>query len=147
MERFKASEKAFADAGLLIVRVDKESKADVIVFKTEVEDMRRWYPQAAKSGLSVTDRGIDPIEIHINAANWNRIPHHLGSEYKSLTEYQVALLSHEFAHAFGHDHVSCACVGCESDVRQQPSRGLKGCKPTTKVIFNPKSPHSDVNFG
>jgi hypothetical protein len=108
--------------------------------------MKEIYPEVARSQLSVTDRGKRPMQIHLNGENWTRIPTHLGSEYKNLNDYRVALISHEFAHAFGHDHVTCACVGCKSDVRQQPSRGLDGCKPTTEVIFNPKSPHTDRNF-
>ena len=146
LPRFTECETAYKDAGLSLTRAANRTACDVRVFLTVHEDMKKWYPQAAKSKLSVTDRGVHPIEIHINAENWADIPHHLGSEYTDLKKYQTALLAHEFAHSFGHDHVSCACVGCESDVRQQPSRALGGCKPTVRVIFNPDSPHSDVNF-
>lgn len=142
---FRASEEAFRRAGLSLTRVAPPA-ADVIIFKTFEPEMRRLYPSAARSGLSVTDRGKSPMEIHINGENWTRIPKHLGSEYTSLRAYRIALLSHEFAHAFGHDHVGCACAGCKSDVRQQPSRGLGGCVPTTEVVFHANAPHSNVNF-
>jgi hypothetical protein len=141
---FRQSEDAFAEVGLSLKTCTTDP--DVIVHLTPHAQMRKLYPQVANVQLSVTDRGKSPVQIHINGENWNRIPTHLGSEYKKLHDYRVALLSHEFAHAYGHDHVSCACVGCISDVRQQPSRALGGCKPTTKVVFNPKSPHSNVNF-
>jgi hypothetical protein len=142
---FRASENAFDEADMMLSSTSH--KPDVIVHLTDHKKMKKLYPQVASSELSVTDRGVKPMQIHINAENWDTIPKHLGSEYKSRDQYRIALLSHEFAHAFGHDHVSCACVGCVSDVRQQPSRNLGGCLPTTKVFFNPKSPHSDVNFG
>ena len=142
---FQESEKAFDKADLMLSSTSHNP--DVIVYLTTQKEMKKIYPQVAKSQLSVTDRGVYPMQIHINAENFNKIPKHLGSEYTSLDMYRIALLSHEFAHAFGHDHVSCACVGCLSDVRQQPSRGLGGCLPTTQVIINPKSPHSDINFG
>ena len=108
--------------------------------------MSMIYPAVARAGLSVTDRGSSPMEIHLLKENWDAIPVHLGSEFTNLDDYRVALISHEFAHVLGHDHVSCACVGCEADTRQQPSRALEGCVPTTKVIFNPKSPHTSRNL-
>ena len=143
---FKESERAYRKVGLTLTRTYDESKADVIVHKTFNKDMRRIYPSVANSQLSVTDRGVFPMQIHLSGENWTAVPYHLGSEYPSLKPYRIALISHEFAHAFGHDHVSCACVGCKSDVRQQPSRSLGGCLPTTEVVFNKQSPHSNVNF-
>jgi hypothetical protein len=140
---FKQSMRAFADAGLSLKPSDDY---DVLVHLTTHKEMKRLYPSVANAQLSVTDRGKDPMQIHINAENWERVPTHLGSDFKSLDEYRTALLSHEFAHAFGHDHVTCACVGCPWDVRQQPSRSLGGCKPNNKVYFNSKSPHTNRNI-
>jgi len=142
---FKQSMRAFADAGLSL-KHHPYSDHDVLVHLTPHKEMKRLYPSVANAQLSVTDRGVTPMQIHINAENWNKIPHHLGSDFDSLHEYRTALLSHEFAHVFGHDHVSCACVGCPWDVRQQPSRSLGGCVPNTRVYFNPKSPHTDRNI-
>ena len=93
--------------------------------------------------LSVTMRSSRPYKIFINSNNWSRLPSK--SDYNSipsgLESYRTALLSHEFAHALGHDHVGCRGQGYLSDVRQQPSLPLDGCRPTKKVIFSAKSPH------
>lgn len=131
----------FMKHGLFLTKVEKGEQ--VRVHLTSAKRMKELY---GKSNLSLTDRGTNPIQIHLLETNWNAIPKKMGSDYTSLDDYRSALVSHEFAHAFGHDHVSCACVGCESDVRQQPTRSLGGCLPTTNVVFNPDSPHSDVNF-
>jgi hypothetical protein len=88
--------------------------------------------------LSTTDRRSLPFKIYLNEDNWAKIPS--TSDYKSLGAYRTALVSHEIAHALGHDHVSCRSKGAPSDVRQQPSLPLHGCKPTTKVVFHNKSP-------
>ena len=88
--------------------------------------------------LSTTDRTTRPFKIYFNEQNWSKIPR--TSEYDSLDDYRTALVSHEFAHAIGHDHVGCRSKGALSDVRQQPSLPLDGCKPTTRVILNRSSP-------
>lgn len=142
---FKKSEKAYGKVNITIEKVYE--KPTCIVFKTSSSTLEKLYPpKIAKSKLSITDRSKNPIHVHLCEENWDRIPKHLGSEYTDLDAYRVALISHEFAHVLGHDHVHCACVGCEADVRQQPSRDLKGCVPTTKIIFNPNSPHTEDNF-
>lgn len=147
---FLKSQKSFKDAGINIkfIREEENEKKeyDAIVYKKTHDEMKSIYPRAALAGLSVTDRSKSPNIIYLNYENWNKIPKNIGSEYKSLDDYRIALISHETAHVLGHDHVHCACVGCESDVRQQPSRELHGCKPTTKVIFNSKSPKTNDNF-
>lgn len=144
---FHQSEDAFARVGISVRQASESETPTCIVFKSSKKDLERHYPpHIANAQLSITDRGKTPIQVHLCAENWTRIPKHLGSEYTSLADYRVALISHEFAHVLGHDHVHCACVGCESDVRQQPSRSLKGCRPTTRVVFNPKSPPTDDNF-
>jgi len=141
---FRLSQAAFKKAKIAIEYVSKEQQVDI--FKTNKKRMQELYPEIGDSGLSLTDREEHPIKIHLCEENWMTVPKHLGSEYDDLGAYRTALISHEFAHALGHDHVHCACVGCPSDVRQQPSRALKGCKPTTQVIFNPKSPFTSDNF-
>ena len=141
---FKASEKAYADIG---IKVKPHSKPDVIVHLSTDKDIKRLYPELAKfPGLSLTDRGKSPMHIHLHLENWLNIPKHLGSDFTDLRDYRIALISHEFAHVLGHDHVSCAGKGLEADIRQQPSRSLGGCLPTTKIVFNPNSPKSNVNF-
>jgi len=142
---FTDSEDAYADAGFTL----KKSKTpDVIVHLSSDKRLKDIYPELKRytSRLSLTDRSINPMHIHLHAENWSSIPVGQGSEYKSLDEYRLALINHEFVHAFGHDHVSCACPGCPSDVRQQPSRHLGGCLPTTKVIFHKDAKPSSVNF-
>ena len=142
-ERYiRASVKAFKDAGLNVKWVKEDG--DYIMHLTSRKKMKTLYPEVERASLSVTDRAEK--EIHLLKDNWDSIPTHLGSEYKSLDDYRTALISHELAHALGHDHVTCACVGCLSDVRQQPSRELGGCLPTTRVIFNSKSPHTSRNL-
>ena len=144
---FRLSERAFQKAGITVREPEGKEAVDVIVHKSFKSRMGKLYPEVAKAQLSVTERGgRRPWKIHLSGENWEAIPHHLGSEYTNLDDYRVALISHELAHALGHDHVHCACVGCEADVRQQPSRGLRGCVPTTKVIFNNKSPHTRDNL-
>ena len=138
---FAKSIKAFRDAGISVTRT---TSPQWLIFKTDRKTMRKLYPEVERASLSVTDRRAK--EVHLFKENWDAIPAHLGSEYKDLDDYRVALISHEIAHPLGHDHVTCACVGCESDVRQQPSRGLGGCKPTTRVVLNPKSPHTHRNL-
>jgi hypothetical protein len=144
MQFFRASQDAFKKAGISVEFV--EVSPDVKIFKTNKKKMKKLYPEIGDAGLSLTDREVSPNLIHLCEENWNKIPTHLGSEYEDLTSYRVALISHELAHALGYDHVHCACVGCPSDVRQQPSRNLRGCKPTTRVIINPKSPFTSDNF-
>lgn len=144
---FDKSQEAFANAGLQVRRAKDTEIPTCLVFKTFHKEMQQLFPDTvSNSQLSVTDRGKSPIEVHLCGENWNRIPTHLGSEFTDLSAYRTALISHEFAHVLGHDHVHCACVGCEADVRQQPSRNLHGCKPTTRVILNPKSPKTNDNF-
>ena len=138
---FTKSIKAFKDAGITIKR---SSDPQWVIFKTDRKTMRKLYPEVERASLSVTDRRAK--EVHLFKENWDAIPYHLGSEYTDLDDYRVALISHEIAHTLGHDHVTCACVGCESDVRQQPSRALDGCKPTTNVVFHAKSPHTHRNL-
>jgi hypothetical protein len=140
---FEKSKKAYATAGIKIEFV--QTGEDVVVYKTSAKKMKALYPELGDS-LSLTDRNTSPYTIHLCQENWNKVPKHLGSEYTDQESYRIALISHELAHALGHDHVHCACVGCPSDVRQQPSRGLRGCKPTTLVIFNEKSPFTTDNF-
>lgn len=141
---FEKSKRAYKKAGIDIQFV--QSGQDVTVFKTSSKKILSFYPEIGDAQLSLTDRTTSPYTIHLCEENWNRIPKHLGSEYTSLPSYRVALISHELAHALGHDHVHCACVGCPSDVRQQPSRNLRGCLPTTDVIFNKESPFTSDNF-
>ena len=144
---FRASEQAYQRAGISVLPARESEIPTCIVFKSFAADLAKLYQsEIAGAQLSITDRGKNPIHVHLCGENWSRIPKHLGSEYTNLSDYRVALISHEFAHVLGHDHVHCACVGCEADVRQQPSRSLRGCKPTTKVILNPKSPHTEDNF-
>ena len=144
-ELFRESEAAYENAGFSL----KPSKRpDVVVHLSTDRQLKEMYPQLKQysSKLSLTDRGVDPMRIYLHLENWLTIPHGQGSEYTSLRDYRLALINHEFVHAFGHDHVSCPCKGCPSDVRQQPSRHLGGCLPTTKIVFHKKAKHSSVNF-
>jgi len=142
---FKASEDAYEDIDIKVRQVKK--LPDVLVHLSTDKDIKKLYPELAKyPGLSLTDRGKSPMHIHLHLENWLQIPKHLGSEFTNLRDYRIALISHEFAHVLGHDHVGCAAKGELADIRQQPSRSLGGCLPTTKIVFNPKSPKSSVNF-
>ena len=138
---FAESIDAFRMAG---IRIHRSKNPQWIIFKTNRKTMRKLYPEVERASLSVTDRATK--EVHLFEENWDCIPTHLGSEYTNLDDYRVALISHEIAHTLGHDHVTCACVGCESDVRQQPSRGLHGCIPTPRVVFHDSSPHTERNI-
>jgi hypothetical protein len=143
---FKRSEQAYARAGFSVKRV--LNGADVIVHLTTHNQMAKLYPSLANSpGLSLTDRSLRPMHIHLHLENWLHIPKHLGSDFTDLDAYREALISHEFAHVFGYDHVGCACKGCPRDVRQQPSRSSGGCNHNhSEIVISSKSPYSSVNF-
>lgn len=79
----------------------------------------------------------EPIQVFFLYENWIKIPKHMGSEYTDLYEYRIALINHELAHVLGFGHVQCPSPGLPCDVRQQPSRGLGGCLPTTEVYIYP----------
>jgi hypothetical protein len=113
-----------------------------VLQKTAASEMARKFPQQHLRGLSVTDRGASPAVVYIHAANWNRIPQ--GSDFRSLDDYRAALINHELAHVFGYAHVHCAMPGMPADVRQQPSKPLRGCVPTTDVLlYNSAPEHYD----
>jgi len=149
---FNQCEKAWMKQNIVLQRVKDSKDADVLVFKSSSDAIRKQYgARIADSGLSLTDRGASPMQIHILEANWNALPKHRGTDFTDLDMYRVAILNHEFAHALGHDHVSCPCKNAETctlpmDIRQQPSRSLGGCKPVADVIFHKTAKHSNVNF-
>ena len=98
------------------------------------------FPYKHLHELSVTDSRTRPVTVYIHASNWARIPQ--GSEYQDLDDYRAALINHELAHVFGYGHVHCAAPGMPADVRQQPSKSLRGCIPTTKVLlYNSATEH------
>ena len=145
---FTRSEQAYHRAGFDVKRVNINQAPSVIVHLTTDKEMRQLYPQLSKSpGLSLTDRSKYPMHIHLHLENWLSIPKHLGSDFTDLQKYREALISHEFSHVLGYDHVSCACKGCPRDVRQQPSRSSGGCNHDhSEIIISSKSPYSSVNF-
>ena len=152
---FNLSEAAWKSQDVDLVRVNALSKPDIVVQKSTSADIGALYnktdPRVAQSGLSLTDRSTTPISIHIHKSNWDALPVWHGTEYTNLRDYRVAILNHEFAHALGHNHVKCPCknprsCSLESDVRQQPSRDLGGCKPTTSVVFHKNAPSTNTNF-
>lgn len=102
-----------------------------VVHLTSADDMGRLYPQTFLRGLSVTDRGQSPIRVHMNAANWARIPP--DSEYTDLTDYRRHLILHEWGHVLGYDHASCTKQEAAADIMQQPSKRLGGCLPSPHV--------------
>lgn len=79
----------------------------------------------------------NPIQVFFLYENWIKIPIHMGSQYTNLHEYRIALVNHELAHVLGFGHVECPRPGLPCDVRQQPSRNLGGCLPTTEVYIYP----------
>ena len=113
-----------------------------VLRKASAEDMARRFPQPHLRGLSVTDSRAIPTTVYIHGANWSVIPQ--GSDYKNLQDYRAALINHELAHVFGYAHVHCAMRGMPADVRQQPSKPLRGCKPTIQVLlYNSAPEHYD----
>jgi len=148
LKLFSLSEEAYKRAGFLVSQVPYGTPCDVIVHLTTQKEMTKLYPQLkASPGLSLTDRSKSPMHIHLHLENWLQIPKHLGSDFTDLNAYREALISHEFVHVLGYDHVGCACRGCPRDTRQQPSRSSGGCDHNhSEVVINPKSPFSSVNF-
>jgi len=145
---FSLCEKAYKRAGMQVVRVPYGTPCDVIVHLTTQKEMEKLYPELKSSpGLSLTDRSKLPMHIHLHLQNWLRIPTHLGSDFTDLDAYREALISHEFVHVLGYDHVGCACKGCPRDTRQQPSRSSDGCDHNhSEIVINPDSPYSSINF-
>ena len=155
VQYFTLSEQAWAKQGVKLQLVEHEKDADVIVQLACKNTLAKLYnkknAKIAASGLSLTDRSTTPIQIFIHEDNWYALPKKHGTEFTSLDQYRVAILNHEFAHALGHDHVSCPCKPGESctrkmDVRQQPSRSLGGCLPHTEVVLHSDAKKSHVNF-
>ena len=104
---FKNSEDSYARAGISVRKT--QILPDVIVHLTTHKDMIKLYPELKGSpGLSLTDRSKSPMHIHLHLENWLHIPKHLGSDFTDLGAYRDALISHEFAHVLGYDHVGCA---------------------------------------
>lgn len=150
-ELFLKSEEAYQRAGFSVKRIpfsQKEIIPSVIVYLSTHQDIIKLYPQLKDSpGFSLTDRSTFPMSIHLHLENWLHIPKHLGSDFTDLNKYREALISHEFSHVLGYEHVNCACQGCPRDVRQQPSRSSGGCNINhTEIVLNPKSPYTSVNF-
>jgi hypothetical protein len=147
LDLFKRSEQAYARAGFTVQR-KQGLDVDVIVHLTTHKQMTKLYPSLANSpGLSLTDRSLRPMHIHLHLENWMHIPKHLGSDFTDLNAYREALISHEFSHVLGYEHVGCACKGCPRDVRQQPSRSSGGCNHNhSEIVISSKSPYSSVNF-
>jgi len=145
---FRQSEEAYRRAGFKVKKVGLNDAPTVIVHLTTDKTMKQLYPELSKSpGLSLTDRSKRPMHIHLHLQNWLSIPKHLGSDFTDLQKYREALISHEFSHVLGYDHVSCACKGCPRDVRQQPSRSSGGCDHNhSEIVISSKSPYSSVNF-
>jgi len=113
-----------------------------VLRKASATAMARMFPQPHLRNLSVTDSRTRPVTVYIHEANWDRIPEH--SDFTSLRDYRAALVNHELAHVFGYAHVHCAMPGMPADVRQQPSKPLRGCLPTTDVLlYNSAPEHYD----
>jgi hypothetical protein len=148
LKLFALSEQAYKRAGITVTRVDYGKPTDVIVHLTTHKEMLKLYPELKNSpGLSLTDRSKSPMHIHLHLENWLNIPKHLGSDFTDLNAYREALISHEFVHVLGYDHVGCACKGCPRDTRQQPSRSSQGCNHDhSEIVISSESPYSSVNF-
>ena len=113
LKYFRRAEKAWFKASPSVVLQSVDRDPQVLVYKTCKKDMvLKFGKEAGGSGLSLTWRNT-PIEIHIHEDNWNTLPVHHGTDFTDLDEYRVAILNHEFAHALGHDHVSCPCKNAE----------------------------------
>jgi hypothetical protein len=102
-------------------------RVDAVFYLTSAARMARLYPQTYLRGLSVTDRSKAPIQVHINRANWERLPPQ--SEYRSLDAYRVHLLQHEGLHVVGYGHAACPRAGARAPVMMQPSKPRGGCRP------------------
>ena len=101
------------------------------------------YEEDPRFSYTITD-STNIIKVFFNKNNFFNIPYELGCKYKSLEEYKLALINHELAHVLGHGHVKCPKPGLPSDTRQQPSRDLGGCLPTTDIIFYSKTQYPNL---
>jgi hypothetical protein len=141
LDGFSEAEAAFFDAvvahprgwmsaGFQFLRGPR-SGAFCVVHKTGADAMARLYPQTHLQGLSVTDRGTQPIQVHLNARNWDAIPP--ASEFLELAAYREALINHELGHVLGYNHALCPKLAGPADIMQQPSKPLHGCTPSRWV--------------
>jgi hypothetical protein len=69
-------------------------------------------------------------KVYLNADRW----FNGSSESKlDLENYRQYMVSHEIGHILGYDHTDCPCPGCKAPIMMQQTKGIKSCKPNTKV--------------
>lgn len=97
----------------------------VVCHKTPRKVMEVKYPHVHLAGLSVCDRGLNPIEIHFDQQNWEQKTENFTG---SLKQYRQYLVQHEFGHAIGHDHQADSGSGTPCHPMYQQSKG-GSCDP------------------
>ncbi len=60
----------------------------------------------------------------LNAWRWR----HGSPGFRSLAQYRLYLVNHEFGHGLGLGHEACPAVGASAPLMMQQSKGLLGCR-------------------
>jgi hypothetical protein len=106
-------------------RCRKPHTPDVIIALTKRETMDKLFGDTfTLKGLSVTDRGLDPMRIYIDDVNWHTRPQDFRGSLKTYRQY---LIQHEMGHCLGLDHDQII-TGQKCPVMYQQTKGTKNCK-------------------
>lgn len=109
-------------------RAGERPSAFVIDKTTPSELGRRFGPfLEGASRLSICEMGAKPPRIHVNAANWARVPP--ASGYRSLGSYRAYVINHEVGHALGLGHATCGAAGAPAPIMLQHTLGTRPCEP------------------
>jgi hypothetical protein len=110
-----------APGDVALQRIDGE--ADVVVrLATPATVDRLCLPLRTNGIFSCHSSG----SVNLNVVRWQQ-----GAEGWPLPmpEYRAYMVNHEFGHALGHGHTSCAGAGAVAPVMMQQTKGLNGCTP------------------
>jgi len=106
-------------------RCRKPHTPDVILALTKRETMDKLFGDTfTLKGLSVTDRGLDPMRIYIDDINWHTRPQDFRGSLKTYRQY---LIQHEMGHCLGLDHEKII-PGQTCPVMYQQTKGTHNCK-------------------
>ena len=111
-----------ADGAVSLQRVSGEAYDFRIRLSTPATTDRLCAPLQT-AGRYSCHNGVDVV---INLDRWidGAEPSHL-----PLARYRVYVISHEFGHALGRDHVGCPFAGALAPVMMQQTKGIGECAP------------------
>ena len=118
--------------GSKVISVPTNFQPTIMLYKQSHVSMRQQFPSSF-SGLSVTNLGTNPIEIHLHQDNWTAPPSVFDGSREQYREY---LLQHEFLHALGYAHnLPPARATQPCPVMFQQTKGTRGvCRPNPWIL-------------